>query len=252
MTDHQFKLRNFPPVFVVSVKSARDRRQYLQNQLEYYRLKNYYYAIYDLWQEGKYSVTGKNLKDLHIGSYGPVTSHILTNKYWTENTNYDYVVVMEDDLSFEFVKHWKFTWSDFIDNVPDDWELIQLSIMREEPEELELRLRERHNRDLGCQIYLIKRNYAEEIVRRYCTSSGGFNLSIPDSDILFKKDDVWHNCSLVPYVENIIYETIGKTYSVPLFYEKLDFQTLAEGRDAKETWRSQCFNYLINLWEKTY
>ena len=252
MTEHQFKLKNFPPVFVVSVKSSADRRQYLQNKLEYYEIKNYYYAIHDLWEEGKYCVTGKNLEDLHIGSYGPVTSHILTNKYWIENTNYDYVIVMEDDLSFDFVKHWKFTWSDFMDNVPEDWELIQLGIMTEEPAELELRLRERHNRDLGCQIYLIKRNYAEEIVRRYFTSSGGFNLSIPDSDILFKKDDIWHNCSLVPYVENIIYETIGKTYSVPLFYEKLDFETLAEGRDAKETWRSQCFDYLIDLWEKTY
>lgn len=249
MIPHQSKLNNFPPVFVVSVDCSEDRRKYLNEQLEQYEINNIYYRLFSLWDKDKYVVTGRNLEDLHIGSYGPATSHILINEYWTKNTSYDYVVIMEDDVSFEFVNMWNFTWEDFFDDLPEDWGLVQLSTMRDNIDDIDIELRQRHNRDLGCQIYLIKRNYAEELVRRYRTKDG-FDLSIPEADILYRENDFWEKCNLVPYVENIVYESIGKTYACCLFYEKLEFQTLSQGKTEKEEWRSACYHRFLDLWKK--
>jgi GR25 family glycosyltransferase involved in LPS biosynthesis len=253
MIKHQFKLKNFPPVFVVSVKSSTDRRKYLKKELDKYHINNVYYGIFDIWSDCKdqYLVTGNNLQDLHIGSYGPVTSHILINKYWIENTSHEYVIVMEDDTCFDFVKYWDFTWSDFYQKLPEDWELVQLSIMREFPDDLKLELRSRYNKDLGCQIYLIKRDYAERVVSRYHRDYG-FDLSIPPTDLTFDHNgeiEVWHDCQLVPYVENIMYESIGRAYSCPLFFEKVDIPTLAEGKTEKEYWRQLCYDRLLDMWK---
>jgi len=249
MIELQYKLAKFPPVFVVSVESSVDRRKYINQEFAKYRVDNVYYSMFDLWEEDRYVVTGRNLSQLHIGSYGPVTSHLLTNKYWTENTDYEYVIIAEDDLSFEFVKYWNFTWQDFFDNLPNDWGLVQLSSMRENPEEIDINFRQRHNSDLGCQIYLIKRDYAERLVSRYCTKDG-FNLEIPICDILYRENEVWEKCNLIPIVENTIYESIGQTYCMPLFYEKLDFDTLSIGNDTKESWRYSCYEHLLSKWKK--
>jgi len=244
----KYKLQNFPPVFVVSVVDSVDRRQYIQKEFEKYCIKNIYYCLFDLWQQNKFKVTGKNLNQLHIGSYGPVTSHLLTNKFWLDNTDHDYVIVVEDDLSFDFVKYWNFTWSDFFNNLPKDWELVQLSTMREIPEEAKIEFRPRHNCDFGCQAYLIKRSYANRLASRYITEDG-FNLEIPICNVLYKENEIWENCNLIPIVENIIYESVGKTYCYPLFYEHIDFATLSIGNDKKESWRKTCYDNLINNWK---
>jgi hypothetical protein len=249
MTELQYKLANFPPVFVVSVKNSVDRRKYINEEFVKYGINNVYYSIFDLWEEDKYIVTGKNLSQLHIGSYGPVTSHLLTNKYWIQNTDYEYVVIVEDDLSFEFVQYWNFTWSNFFNNLPENWGLVQLSTMREIPEEAKIEFRERHNCDLGCQAYLIKRNYANELISRYITKDG-FNLDIPICDVLYKENEIWKNCNLIPIVENIIYESVGKTYCFPLFYEYLKFDTLSIGNDQKESWRKTCYDRFLKIWKK--
>jgi len=249
MTELQYKLSNFPPVFVVSVQSSVDRRRYVNQEFVKHGIDNVYYSIFDLWEEDKYIVSGRNLSQLHIGSYGPVTSHLLTNKYWTQNTDYEYVIVAEDDISFDFVKYWNFTWRDFLNALPEDWELVQLSTMREFPEEIGINFRERHNADLGCQIYLVKRNYAENVVSRYCTENG-FHLEIPICDVLYKENEIWKQCDLIPIVENIIYEAIGKTYCMPLFYEKLKFDTLSIGNNTKESWRDSCYQHLLSKWQK--
>lgn len=249
MTELQYKLSNFPPVFVVSVKSSVDRREYVNKEFVKYGIDNVYYSMFDLWEEDRYEVTGRNLSQLHIGSYGPVTSHLLINKYWTQNTDYEYVIIAEDDLSFDFVKYWNFTWKDFFSDLPKDWDLVQLSTMREHPKEIGINLRERHNADLGCQIYLVKRDYAENLVSKYFTKNG-FHLEVPICNILYKENEIWENCNLIPIVENIIYEATGKTYCVPLFYEKLDFATLSIGNNTKETWRFACYNELLSKWQK--
>lgn len=250
MIDQQLKhkLKNFPPIFVVSVKQSTDRRSTIYRDFQKYGLeKNVYWGIFDLWDPSKYNVTGSNLEDLHIGSYGPATSHILINKIWTENTNYDEAIIIEDDCLFDFVKYWNFTWGDFYKALPKDWGLVQLAYMRENPDELKFEFKKRYAFDFGCQIYLVKRHYAEEIVRRYWREDG-FDLNIPPAKLTINDDETWENCNIIPIVENIVYESIGNTYNFPLFYEKVETPTLSIGKTEKEDWRNLCLDKFTNFW----
>ena len=50
-------------------------------------------------------------------------------KEFYENTDDPYAVIFEDDVVFETVKYWNFTWKDFVSKLPHDWDCIQMSII---------------------------------------------------------------------------------------------------------------------------
>ena len=100
--------------------------------------------------------------------------------------------------------YWNFTFQEFIDNLPEDWECVQLTSVR--PNSLNIKLRERLDDDWNAAAYLIKRNYAKKIIDNYYINDNKFNLQI-------------NNTNLIPIVENILFSNIGKVYNFPIFVE---------------------------------
>lgn len=243
MIEQSYKLENLPPIFVVSLQESQDRRINLYRQFTKYGISNYHFCLYERFSECQFVITGEHADCIHKNSYGPTTSHILTNKYWTENTNYDYVLVLEDDVDISLIDLWNFSWDDLYRNIPEDWDCVQLSVMREFPDrDLEFRIRERYNHDFGCQAYLVKRHYAEEMAARYYRANG-FHLELPASNIRLKSDFVDY-LVLFPIVEHVVFETIGKVYSIPLFFEDLK-NTITTHDQNIEDYRYRCYELLV-------
>jgi predicted O-methyltransferase YrrM len=177
---------------------------------------------------------------LHENSKGPVTSHIKAIKNWYDSTNEEYAFFCEDDLSLEPVYYWDFTWKEFFDNLPYDWECVQLTWIR--PNNLSIELRERMWDDWGAAAYLIKREYAKKIIDRYYIDGNKFNLEIEGT-------------SLIPIVENILFAGVGKVYNIPIFVEDVkNVQSTYFGKDLTEIsgqgeyhWDS--YYWIINWWK---
>jgi len=219
MIQRTSKLKNLPPIYIVSLEESTDRRINLIKQLKRHNIKDYYFCMYKRFAEYDWKITGLHVDHVSVGDRGPVTSHILTNKYWTESTEHDYVLVAEDDVDLSTIELWNFEWNDFFNSLPEDWGCIQLSVMRENPEDLDFRVKQRLMGDLGCQIYLIKRHYAERMAQLYYRPDG-FNFEIPTCIVhITEEEKDW--IDLYPIAENLVFEGIGKTYSIPLFSEDL-------------------------------
>ena len=63
------------------------------------------------------------------GEVGCVTSHLKAIKQWYETTDTPYAIFAEDDVSFDTAFFWKFTWNEFLEKLPYDWDVVQLAII---------------------------------------------------------------------------------------------------------------------------
>ncbi len=248
MTNLISKFKNFPPIYCVSVEQSEQRRSNLYRQLKNLNLHNsIYYYINPKFKDCNYILNGNHIDKIHDNSKGPTTSHIKVNNFWIKNTIHDHVIILEDDVLLETAQFWNFSWQDFIDHLPKDWECVQLSILRENIQDIEFKFRVRYNHDFGCQAYLIKRNYAEKMVNRYLVNDNTFNLTMPPSIITFGHNE-YDIVELFPLVEHIVFETLGKVYSVPLFLE--DMANTSTSLDTNnEDFRIKGYNYMYSWWK---
>lgn len=156
-------------------------------------------------------------------------------KEWYLNTDEPFTFFCEDDLSFDTVKYWNFTWQDFFDNLPEDWDCVQLCLVREDMfyyyfADTQFKLRNRCFDDWSGCAYLISRRHAKNLVENY-HSDKSIHLEYKGTDRDYRvnlSDAYWF---LLPQIENLIYSCFdtGKIYSFPLFAENISF---------KSTWSS--------------
>lgn len=203
------KLHNFPKVYYISLEESVDRRSNLLKVFSDYGVDDLNAIISKRHSESQDKVSGPQLHILDSGSVGCVVSHIKMIKKWYEETNDEYAFFCEDDLSLETVKHWNFTWEEFISGLPQDWECVQLCCIK--PSHDEINLKERSMYDWSVTAYIMKRNYALKILERYCYGDT-FHLEIYGTDFY-------------PMPETVLFYDIGKVYAVDLFVEDLKFQS---------------------------
>jgi len=208
------KLDNFPPVYWLSLPNSKERQESAINQFEKYGIKNHTMVFgYDAKEN---DLTNHSLVDgafLHQMSSCDVAcaiSHLKMIKEWYYNSDTPYAMFFEDDINFEVVEYWNFTWDDVINNLPNKWNAIQMCMVRE-PQNLEddVKLNYRVNLNWSGAAYLLSREYAKRLIDDYCNE---------ENYTLFIKGDL----NSVPYIENIIF-FLGEpeVYTVPLFTEKV-------------------------------
>lgn len=209
------KLANFPSVYVTSLKESEDRRNSIQSQFAEHGILNLNAFIVDRFRDCKhqFKYSGDLLHQMDDGGIGAVISHLVNIKNWYLNTNEEYAFFCEDDLSLETVKHWNFTWDEFVSNLPSDWECVQLIKINSwdsgHTDQHNIRLRGRNWDDWGA-TYLIKRDYARKIIEAYCPQDE-FQLTVKNN--------------VQPIIENILYYGQGRVYNCPLFVENVAFQS---------------------------
>jgi hypothetical protein len=169
-----------------------------------------------------YKFEGKCVENFSVNNpsgRGPVTSHLRAIKKWYETTNEEYAFFCEDDLSFETVKYWNFTWEGFLNLLPKEWECVQLSWVREDFFRFSpngLKLRERCWCDWSACAYIIKRSHAKKLIETYYPNDI-FILETHGNDIHLR--DSW---AKLPVVETIIFSSFGGVFGIPLFVEDVN------------------------------
>lgn len=118
--------------------------------------------------------------------------------------------------------------------------------------------REREVIDLGCQIYLIKRTYAEKLVSHYLKDQD-FVLDVPLVYIKQGSEKVcnitcnvdtheWQSYNMFPIVENVMYLGLGKTYICPLFIEDI-INTNSTYSTIVDDCHKKSYEYIIQYWK---
>lgn len=204
------KLKNFGPVYYINLEDNVDRRKSIESQLtdyaiDFVRIEAFDGRNDDLSEYIHGTYPGYEMSSPEVGAS---CSHLFALKYWLENSDSDYSIICEDDLDLSLCEHWNFTWGDFVNNLPQEWDCIQLAIINNHHSHIIMNLHVRQWWDWSASCYMIKRNFAQSLVDKYCRGDK-FALSLyPEKAV----------------ADSIVYLN-ANTYSINLFSYVTDFES---------------------------
>jgi len=203
------KLDGLPSVHCITLKESVDRRQNLLKWFDEYGVPSYTINVFDRNIDlSQYAFVGKYSDRIPETERKIFISHFSTLRRWYESTNEPCLIVFEDDVSFETVQYWNFSWKQFHESIPESCKCIQLSLIRYKCEPYEFAPREplRRGHWSAC-AYFMKREYVKHLLEIYNPVSNSFLLEIQDTD-------------MYPDLESILFLDIKKrVYVFPLFLE---------------------------------
>jgi hypothetical protein len=235
------KLENFPSVNYTSLYESIDRRDFMESQMKYFGIKrvNSYLTerfinLYDI------EITGYHIDQItHLGA---IVSQLNLMRNWYNSCNEPYSIFCEDDISFESIHYWNFTWNEFIENLPKDWGCVQLMRMVSpwsEDAEQQLQIDLRPGRWWGSHS-LMRREYVKRLLEKTCVGINKYHL------------EVWqNNTSLLPIIENVLFlMDVGKVYNIPFLIEDDRFNTTFNGKlfDAHRD-QNNSHQKILNQWK---
>lgn len=229
------KFIEFPEVYYISFIANTDRRNLLELQLKKRNITNLTPIISTVEIDEKNIVTGTFINNLSFKEISCVAAHLKAIKTWYLNSNSTYAIFFEDDVTLETSNFWNFTWKDFVNRLPENWDCIQLVCIREK--NIDMYLRKRIWNDWSVAAYMITRDYAKFLIELYYKDDI-FTLNLKDTHY-------W------PIVENTLY-FFGKTYTIPLFAENPIFKTTMRENDVHQDQHMYSSNYVLNWWKIHY
>ena len=251
------KLTNFPTVNYITLYENVPRMEFMNGQLTRYGIRympclNHRYTTFQhkvniLWPEGMIKEEAEKFQK--YSHPGTIISYLTAMKHWYDTTNEEHVIFCDDDMSFESIDNWSFTWQEFVDNLPNDWEVVQLvrinlwnpglinnGIKAEIPS---LLMRVRKSDDFGG-AGLFTREYIKKILDRHWIDHLNFNFKIPS-----KFDPSFFVWSVI---ENVLFSHLADTvYNIPLLMEKPFPTTLDVPQEIYSHLKS--YEYCSTLWK---
>lgn len=214
------KLTGFSPVYVINLPSRTDRLDHIKNQFIEYGINNYHVvpALDGETFDFEPIVFEKEKVPLSKNELGATISHLKTIDYWLKNSDSEYAIIVEDDLSFETVDKWNFKFNDFISSVNKPYDMLQLCIIQNHVINTNLHMREMMDWSAAC--YLIKRDRAKQLMQKYFIDE---KYVLPQNRMAVADSVVYHGC---------------KVLSIPLFTYNLDLPSSINfefDRSAEET-----------------
>lgn len=226
------KLKDIGHILWINLDTEVDRQNHMNQLFDFYNISNTRISAVDA--RGNNDVT-----DLLVGKFpelltpqelGCTMSHLKAIKHFYYETDLNHIIICEDDITFEAVPYWPFTWSGFMSYAPYDWDVLQCAITS--TKNLRANLHPRLINDFCAAFYVITRHHAEKIIKLHCRGEK-YRL---DQKIKPRATS-----------EEIIYNT-GRTYSIPLFTYRYDFDSGIH-QDHIEIFHKQNVDGVLNFWK---
>ena len=198
---------------ILSLETCGSRRNKLTDAFNRIGTNKYRMNVFKKIEDTNIDFVG-NDNHIELLPLGVFTSHLLTIKKWYDETQEEFGLFFEDDVSFDNMQYWNFSLQEFVSKLPSNCDAIQLScIYQVDPD---IRVRRRDHLDHGIQAYILKRNYAKKLLD---------DLIVDKKTISVK--DPYVSLSVENY---IMHEKYGNTYSFPLFNHNVkDFNSTIVG-----------------------
>lgn len=179
------KVKDMPHVYYFNLDHDTDRREYMEEQFNKYKINytrvsqsKYLKEEFESWSH--LLSNPEVIENHHEKSIGSInTKGHLSNTLvhlehfisWYENTNDEYLIIMEDDYDLRLIEYWHFTWNYLMDNIPYDWDAIQFSF---EPnyKNICMFLHPRYLEEIGFGAMLLNRNYVKKMIDIAFTKDG--------------------------------------------------------------------------------
>ena len=106
------KFKNFPPVYYISLEDSYERQKSMNLQLDLLGIESktmvtaYDGKIVDYHHNE--IVDGMYFHQMDSGQIAVVMSHLKAIKEWYYHSDTSYAIFLEDDMTFETSRYWKF------------------------------------------------------------------------------------------------------------------------------------------------
>ena len=200
-----YKLKNFGPLYYINLDGQPERDAAMQSMCKYWELNPTRISAFDGRNSSlNHILEGSRDIGISSGEVGCVTSHLKAIKQWYETTDTPYAIFAEDDVSFDTARFWKFTWDEFVEKLPYDWDVVQLAIIN--PGVVYASMHARWVNDFSTACFMVTRHHAKKLIDHHCVGDK-FRL---DQGVKPRPvaDDLIYNC--------------GRTYAIPLFHYKIE------------------------------
>ncbi len=200
-----YKLKNFGPLYYINLDGQPERDAAMQSMCKYWELNPTRISAFDGRNTSlNHILEGSHDIGISSGEVGCVTSHLKAIKQWYETTDTPYAIFAEDDVSFDTARFWKFTWDEFVEKLPYDWDVVQLAIIN--PGVVYASMHARWVNDFSTACFMVTRHHAKKLIDHHCVGDK-FRL---DQGVKPRPvaDDLIYNC--------------GRTYAIPLFHYKIE------------------------------
>lgn len=237
------KLKGMPTVYFLNLPESVDRKFFMVQQEKSLPIKFVRWEVQNHFRNRQKFKTPVPMEldpttiNSHTNSINfqlaVTNSYIRLLQQWYDHTEEEYAIFCDDDMDFSSVKHWSFTWSEFMDSLPPEWDAIQMIRMRMDlnlegewtkaiDEEIEPIMLKRklaphcvpnfqviHRRkgapNVGGSVHLMNRKYVGRILEKY----------IIDKDVTFSEEDTHYGAE-----DLLLFGT--KVYNIPFFTERAE------------------------------
>jgi hypothetical protein len=254
------KLKGIPKIYYFNLDERTDRREYTESQYDLYQIKNYVRYSTSEYQHHNFEewkdklilndINISNRPNLHIIECAMTLMYLEFFKSWLETTDEDHLLIMEDDYDLSYINYWHFDWEYLMNNIPFDWDCIQLSF--------------ENNTTIPCFLSpnlpdhsmgaaLLNRRYIEKIVR-VLTVDGKFDLRKRISNYRrtqkvshpYLKNNQWRHPNMSA---DYIIGHCGRTYCLPLITQSTTIGSYLHNVARKEDYPSLHFTErAVKLW----
>lgn len=122
-------IRNIPHVFWINLERNTDRKASMENKFNRCKIQNTRIVAYDGYHDELEQYCDFDTRNYNYlpGQLGCTLSHLKAIMAFFKKTNLNHCIIMEDDISFDFVPFWNKSIPDIIKSAPLNWDIIQLS-----------------------------------------------------------------------------------------------------------------------------
>ena len=227
------KLNGMGHVLWINLDTETDRKDHMEGLFDFYGIENTRISAIDARGDNDVSdfLVGKFPELVTQGELGCALSHLKAIKYFYYETDLDYIIIAEDDIVFDTVENWPFTWKVFLSKVPYDWDVLQCAVTT--TKNLRVNLHPRLINDFCAAFYVITRHHAKKIINSHCRGD---------------KYRLDQNIKPRAVSEELIYNS-GKTYTMPLITYRYDFDSGIH-QDHIEIFHKQNVEAVVNFWKQ--
>ena len=240
------KLEGLPTIHYPSLIEYPERQEFMRQQFEKFGITKTKLLLTDRYEKIKDKYTLTNPHDFlnperFMCHPGNIISYLALIKDWYDNSDEEYAIFCDDDMDFMSIDYWTFSWREFVDALPKNWQCIDLVRIQEwdgyqniiHNEEiipsLNLRIRKWH--DWGTAM-LITKGYAKKILDRHYVSEYVIDTNIVD-DPATRGGYIYY---IWPLIENVLYKALddSNVYNFPLLLEKADLISFLKQKTSTE------------------
>lgn len=128
------KLDNFPKVLWINLDRNPMRRLYMNELLTKHNINHKRIKAIDGSDLSDINKICPNIVNtLHNNVCACTCSHLKALKYFVQKMSDNEIIIFEDDVSFDFLKNIPYDWTKFKSHLPNNYDIIQLSITHDNP-----------------------------------------------------------------------------------------------------------------------